>query len=489
MKQLGILDSAFINLEHPNTPQQIGGLGIYDPSTAPGEFVRFKDVLKNFEQRLARMPVFRTRLVEVPGGIDRPYWVTDDKFDVEYHIRHIALPEPGDWRQLCIQVARLHSRPLDMSIPLWECYIIEGLDNIPDLPPGSFAVYTKMHHSLVDGAGGQSFMAALHDLEPAPAVDPVKSPMEIEYRYPPLGAAEMIGRAVFNRARNAVPNARGLWNAARGFADTALRMYHSELPPLPMDAPRTRFDNPVGPHRVFDASIYALADFKAMKNATGTTLNDVAVAIISGGIRRYLKHYNELPEVSLAVNMPVNMRKRIGENQDNNQVGSMMGEIHTNVADPIERLHKVHESLEGAKKYIDTPFVDPLKLPGLAPPFLAKPMSRLYVDRKLTRLLPVGSAGVITNVPGPNFDLYCAGARLVQFYCQGLLTPGGALFHAVFSISGTVSISVTSDRDIMPDPQFYRQCLDESFAEMKAACAALAKSRLRPQAKLSDTAR
>ena len=294
MKQLGILDSAFINLEHPNTPQQIGGLGIYDPSTAPGEFVRFKDVLKNFEQRLARMPVFRTRLVEVPGGIDRPYWVTDDKFDVEYHIRHIALPEPGDWRQLCIQVARLHSRPLDMSIPLWECYIIEGLDNIPDLPPGSFAVYTKMHHSLVDGAGGQSFMAALHDLEPAPAVDPVKSPMEIEYRYPPLGAAEMIGRAVFNRARNAVPNARGLWNAARGFADTALRMYHSELPPLPMDAPRTRFDNPVGPHRVFDASIYALADFKAMKNATGTTLNDCwmhFLSIYTGSLNDRLLQY------------------------------------------------------------------------------------------------------------------------------------------------------------------------------------------------------
>ena len=140
MKQLGILDSAFINLEQTNTPQHVGGLGIYDPSTAPGGFVRFKDVIASFERRLGKLPLFRTRIVEVPGGLDRPYWVKDANFDVEFHLRHIALPEPGDWRQLCIQVARLHSRPLDMSRPLWEAYIIEGLDNIPNLPAGCFAV-------------------------------------------------------------------------------------------------------------------------------------------------------------------------------------------------------------------------------------------------------------------------------------------------------------------------------------------------------------
>ncbi|HMV72625.1 MAG TPA: wax ester/triacylglycerol synthase family O-acyltransferase, partial [Pseudomonadales bacterium] len=150
MRQLGVTDSTFINLENPTVPQHIGGVGIYDPSTAPGKFVRFKDVLASFEHRLAKLPIFRTRLVEVPLGLDRPYWVLDPNFDVEFHIRHIALPKPGDWRQLCIQVARLHSRPLDMSRPLWEVYVIEGLDNIPDLPKGSFAVYTKMHHSLVD---------------------------------------------------------------------------------------------------------------------------------------------------------------------------------------------------------------------------------------------------------------------------------------------------------------------------------------------------
>ena len=158
MKQLGTLDSAFINLESSSTPQHIGGLGIYDPSTSEAGFVRFKDVLASFEQRLNRLPMFRTRLVQVPGDIDRPYWVEDKNFDVEFHIRHISLPKPGDWRQLWIQAARLHSRSLDMSRPLWEAYIIEGLDNIPGLPEGAFAMYTKMHHSLVDGAGGAYIM-------------------------------------------------------------------------------------------------------------------------------------------------------------------------------------------------------------------------------------------------------------------------------------------------------------------------------------------
>src|SRR5204863_7206064 len=136
--------------------------------TAPGGAVTFKGILDHYRRRLHVTRTFRQKLVEVPLGLDHPYWIEDGDFDLEFHVRHIALPEPGDWRQLCIQVARLHSRPLDMSRPLWEAYIIEGLDNIPNLPKGCFAVYTKMHHSLVDGAGGSSFMAALHDLVPNP---------------------------------------------------------------------------------------------------------------------------------------------------------------------------------------------------------------------------------------------------------------------------------------------------------------------------------
>jgi WS/DGAT/MGAT family acyltransferase len=257
MKQLGILDAAFINLEQTNTPQHVGGMGIYDPSTAPGGFVRFKDVIAGFERRLGSMPLFRTRLVEVPGGVDRPYWVKDANFDVEFHLRHIALPEPGDWRQLCIQVARLHSRPLDMSRPLWEAYIIEGLDNIPNLPKGCFAVYTKMHHSLVDGAGGSSFMAALHDLVPDPGEEdePDAEPRLVDAE---PATTELLAKASVNSVKNTLQVARGSVTTLRDLGKYALDIARDEIPAPDVSAPKTILNKAVGPHRVFDAAEFPL---------------------------------------------------------------------------------------------------------------------------------------------------------------------------------------------------------------------------------------
>jgi len=469
MRQLGIIDSGFINMENPTVPQHIGGLGIYDPSTAPGGFVRFKDVLANFEQRLQRMPIFRTRLVEVPLGLDRPYWVLDPHFDVEFHIRHIALPKPGDWRQLCIQVARLHSRPIDMNRPLWEAYIIEGLDNIPNLPAGSFAVYTKMHHSLVDGGGGANFMAAIHDLEPVP-------PAPDEARDPPAHFGDiqpsdvrLLGKTLLRSGPRLLSTARGTAKIVGEFASMARRMLNDELPPAQVVTPKCRFDQPVGHNRVFEAREFTLAEFKALKNAAEVTVNDIAVAIVAGAMRKYLLAHNELPEESLGASMPVNMRTRVGETQDNNQVGAMQALLHTNVADPIERLRAIKKSLDEAKRYIETPLVKAVAVPGVLPPVIAKPLTRMYVRNKLTRYLPMGQATVITNVPGAPFDLYCAGARMVSYYPLGLINPGLGLFHAVFSCVGKISISVLGDRDQLPDPEFYRECLDASYEELRQA--------------------
>lgn len=470
MRQLGVIDSAFINLENPTVPQQIGGVGIYDPSTAPGKFVRFKDVLANFEQRFAKLPIFRTRLVEVPLGLDRPYWVIDPDFDVEFHIRHIALPQPGDWRQLCIQVARLHSRPLDMSRPLWEVYIIEGLDNIPNLPKGSFAIYTKMHHSLVDGAGGQDFMSALHDLEPVPARNETES-RNLPVRFADIQPSNsyLLGKSLLRSGSRFVAGTRGLGRTIGGLVSMARRISKKELPPMQVMAPKVRFDQPVGRNRVFEAVQYDLSEFKAMKDAAGLTINDVAVAIIAGALRKYLLKYDELPEESLLASMPVNLRSRVGETDDNNQVGAMTALLHTNIADPVERLNAIKKSLDDAKQYIDTPMTNVVGLAGSIPPMLAKPLTRMYVRRKLTRRLPMGQATVITNVPGPSMDLYCAGARLVSYYPMGLINPGLGLFHAVFSFNGKIAISITADRDQMPDPQFYRECIEKSYAELHNA--------------------
>ncbi len=467
MKQLGVLDTAFINLEQTNTPQHIGGLGIYDPSTAPGGFVRFKHVIANFEQRLNRLPLFRTRLHEVPGNIDRPYWVVDENFDVEFHLRHIALPHPGDWRQLCIQIARLHARPLDMSRPLWEAYIIEGLDNIPDLPEGSFAIYTKMHHALVDGAGGQSFMAALHDLEPAPEeVDYLlnQTPLLIDHK---PNAGELMVRAVMNQTKNTFTLASGSVGLVKDFAKLGYGIARKSIPRPDIQAPKTRFNQPVGKHRAFEAASFSVEDFKLIKNAFGMKVNDVALAVVSGAMVRYLDFVGELPEVSLAATIPMNMRTRRGESGDNNQVGSVFCKLHTDIKDPIERLKAIHDSANDAKEFGEkSPLVDAMKLVGVFSPWFAKGGAKLYSSGKISRHMPVNVSTVVTNVPGPNFDLYSAGARLVRYHGLGVLTPGVGLFHAVFSFGSAMTISVLADRDQLEQPDKYRAFLEDSFQEL-----------------------
>ena len=472
MEQLGFTDAIFINLETERTPQHIGFMGIYDPSTAKGGIVRFKDIIKNFEQRMHSLPKFRTRLVQVPGRLDRPYWVIDDSFDVEYHIRHIALPQPGDWRQLCIQVARISSRQMDLSRPLWECNVIEGLNRVEGVSPGSFAVYIKVHHCMVDGDLGQRILAVLHDLEPDPPEEP-EDEAEAEYiadhfRQPRLGDAEIVTRAFTNKVKNAVPYARGAVKVVSELADTLVKMARKEVPPMPM-GPKTRFDQPVGPHRSLEAAEFSLPEMKALRAATDATINDICVAVCSGALRKYLQHHGELPEQSLVVNLPVNMRKRGVVSDDNNIIASMMTYMHTDVADPVDRLQRIHAGIGEAKKLIGTPLSHPFKIGGLLPPFMIKPISRLYSEGELTRFLPAGTPAVVTNVPGPQMDLYANGAKLVKMYLLGMLTPGVGLFHAIFSLNELLTITVLADRDQMPDPQFYRQCLEESYAELRDA--------------------
>lgn len=467
MKQLGIIDSAFVNLEHPNTPQHIGGLGIYDPSTAPGGSVRFKGVIASFEQRLMKQPIFRSRLVRTPGNFDRPYWVQDANFDVEFHIRHIALPQPGDWRQLCILVSRLHARPLDMARPLWEAYIIEGLDNIVGVPEGGFAIYTKMHHSLVDGAGGASFMAAIHDLESDPKPSNERTTITVDA---PPSPAYLATTAAVNQVKNSFKMAKGAFGLARDLGKLAVGVARKEIPMPSISSPKTRFNKPVGPYRAFDAAEFPLDDVKLIKNAVGGKVNDVVLGIVAGAMRRYLESLNELPEESLAVSIPLNMRTRRGENGDNNQIGSVFLDIHTNIKDPIERLKAIMASAEEAKRYGEaSPLVDVLKVTGMFSPALTTPLIGLYINNQLTRHMPANVSGVVSNVAGPPFPLYSAGAKMVRYYGMGLLTPGMGIFSLAFSFDGVLTLSVLADRDTMPYPAVYRDFMYETFEEMREA--------------------
>ena len=469
MKQLGILDSAFINLEHKNVPQHIGSFGIYDQSTAPGGHVRFKSVIKHFERQIKKIPLFRTRLIQAPGRFARPYWIVDDNFDMEFHLRHIALPHPGDWRQLCILIARLHSRPIDMSRPLWESYVIEGLDNIEGLPKDCFVIYTKIHHSIVDGGGADNFMAAIHDLEPISHDDENEPEETYEGEIRP-SRFELMGTSAKSYLSNAWGLTKGGYELTQEVAKSAVKLAKGELKAPPTDAPNTRFNQPVGSYRVIEAATLPFEDFRYIKNQTHTKINDVALAIVSGAMRKYLDAHNEHPDTSLVASVPMNMRTRKGDTGDANQVGSIFTSLNSTIDDPLERLLAIHRSANEAKEFAENaPLKDALKLAGAMSPRITKRLINTYVDNKLTKHLPMKINTVVSNVPGPDFPLYCSGARLIRYHGLGVLTPGVGIFHLIFTYCGQVTITMMADRSMMPDPGFYRECLDNSYAELKAA--------------------
>jgi WS/DGAT/MGAT family acyltransferase len=467
MQQLSGLDAAFLYFETPNAPMHIAGFAIYDQSTAPGGLVTFKSILRNVEERLHRARCFRQKLVTVPFDLDHPYWIEDADFDLEFHVRHIALPKPGDWRQLCIQVARLHSRPLDLTRPLWEMTVIEGLDHVPGLPPGSFALVTKIHHAAIDGVSGSELTAAIHDVEPGAPVPPPKKPWkpEAEPSYLELGA-----RAAFHNARNPFRLARMV-----GRSIPAVARFRQQSAARPSDAsqdvPRTRFNGSVSPHRVVEGRRFDLGEIREIKKTTtGATVNDAVIAICGGALRKYLEAHGELPEQTLWAMTPISVRSDDERGAAGNQVSATTMAVRSDIADPAERLALVTEGSQRSKALTNAIGARLLSdytqfIPGAVAGLAARAWSRFGVANRIDPFFNT----VITNVPGPQHDLYWNHARLVANYGLGPVVDGMGIIHAVFSYCGELTITATSCRELMPDPQLYGQCLQDSFDELKRA--------------------
>ena len=479
MKQLSGTDNLFLQLEHGNQYMHVAGLGIYDPSTASGGAVRFKDILKFFEARLDRAPVFHRRLVTVPLDLDRPYWIDDGHIDVEFHVRHIALPQPGDWRQLCIQVARLHSRPLDRSKPLWEVYVIEGLDNIEGLPPGSFALYTKFHHAAVDGEGGTELMKAIHSFSPDEGLEPPDRPPRFQDREPT--ALELGARTLIHTAQKGPKLAKLTFKTATQLAGLGAD-YVSQLSNLFEEAgvpsvkvsrpktkkpPVTRFSGQVSAHRVVELVGISMADIKMVRErVAGTTFNEVFLATVAGSLRKYLEAKGELPERSMTAQVPMTTRGQDKGGDVGNQIAIGVMPLHTEIADPIERLRTISKGSEKAKSTMARVGKDFAAnvfdlLPAAASELVTKRM-----------MLPTMNM-VVSNVRGPDIPMYMAGARLVNFAPVSVAMDGLGLNVTGFSYHGTMWICATACREMMPDPGFYAQCLRESFDELVAAAGGL----------------
>jgi diacylglycerol O-acyltransferase / wax synthase len=469
MEQLSGQDASFVYLETASTPMHIGSVGIYDPSTAPGGFVRFKDILAHIDSRLDRARSFRQKLVRVPFDLDHPYWVDDADFDLEYHVRHIALPKPGDWRQLCIQVSRLHARGMDMTKPLWEFNIVEGLDNIPGLPPGCFALVAKVHHAAIDGMSGVELSAAVHDIEPKPVERKAKSSWKGESA---PAITEMLMRTWMNSITQPVRFAKTLANTVPGAARLIKEVAGGDvsLKGAKM-APQTLLNGKVGPHRVWDGEVFQLADIRAIKDRVdGATVNDVILTIIGGGLRKYLRSRKNLPKESLAAMAPISVRAEGEKDALGNLVSAMLVQLGTDIDDPMERLRFVRDNTlnskamtnaVGARTLTDYSQFLPSALAGLA--------ARLYTRLGAANIHSPVFNVVATNVPGPRIPLYFAGAKMVRMMGTGPIFDGMGMINAIYSYGPEIAISFTSDRDMVPDPANYAQALRASFEELLAA--------------------
>lgn len=466
MKQLNPVDSLFVYNETPRTPMHISPLMFYDVSGAPNGFVRFKDILQTFRTRLNRSPVFRRKLVRVPLDLGYPYWIEDADFDLEFHVRHLALPKPGDWRQFCILLSRLHGRPLDLSRPPWEAYIIEGLDNIEGLPPGSFAMYLKIHHSAIDGATGNQIVEALHDLGPESRTLPAHDDWQPEPVPSPTALLAQAWADLRRKPRQLVDLARHVREARQrvrdGFAGQPF-VTHDVHEPI-------RFTGRVSPHRVFGGLHVELARFKRIKDAIGQcTLNDVVLGVIGGALRQYLDSKHELPPHSLVAGVPVSTRLPGDASRDGNQVSGMRIHLRSDIADPVERVRRIHEDAIAGKAYQNAIGAQRIgDLSQSVPSALLALGMRISTATGLVRRNPLFHT-VVTNVPGPQVSLYMCGARMIGWFGAGALADGLGLFHTVTSYDGRIALAYLSCRQLMPDPDHYDRCLRESLEALEAA--------------------
>jgi diacylglycerol O-acyltransferase len=467
MQQLSPQDAQFLYIETGNNLTHVMGVNIFDPSTAPGGKVRFKDIIEHVESRLEYSQVFKRRLMRLPYDFDHPYWVEDEFFDVEHHMFHSRLPEPGDWRQFCIHLARHFSRPMDMNRPLWDMYVIEGLDRIDGIPKGSYAIATRVHHSAIDWASAMHFFSALSDIDPkgTPAIE--LQPVTGDLAGSP-STIKVLNRALVSNIQSPVKMASTLLRFSPAIFDTLRKSLGSDAGKSKR-VPQTRFNQAVSPHKMFDATNFSLQDMKRIKDAVeGSTINDVVLAICSGALRSYLEFHGELPEDPMVAIAPVNARRGRGDAETpGNNISAMSVAIPTNVADSLERLQTIRDTTrrtKAAKSGISARLMTDLS--KHVPAATMAGVARLVAGGRFTsRLCNL----FVSNVPGPQGPLYMAGAKLLHTYAMAPLADGMGLFIATPSYNGEMTFSIISAREIMPDIEFFRECLEASFAELMEA--------------------
>ena len=468
MRQLTSLDAQFLAIETPRAFGHVGGLAVYDPTSAPGGELTERDICRLIGERIHLLPPFTQKLVSVPLGLDLPYWIEDEDFDLDFHIREIGLAPPGDDRQLADQVARIMSRPLDRSRPLWELYLIRGLEG------GRDALLTKIHHSAVDGVSGNEILAVLLDLHPEGRE--IERPERPSAGQSPPSDLSLLARGLLGMPRHplrlvgalpttfshldtlpgvaSIPGARLLRRAAHSVAGALPGpLGNHELLEAPTRlAPRTRFNGPISAHRRLSFGSLPLDTVKAIKNELDVTVNDVVVALCASMLRAWLQERDELPDDPLVAMVPVSVRTEEEKGTFGNRIGAMFVPISTDEPDPRRRIERAHEVMRAAKeRYRATPADLLQDATQFVPPALMSGASRVTTGLLARAPLPPVLNLVISNVPGPREPLYCAGAQLMAYYPVSTIVDGAGLNITVLSYRDHMDVGIIGDRDQLDD--------------------------------------
>ncbi len=472
MKQLSGLDAGFLYMETATMFGHISGLSIYE---APEGGVHPHDLVRDrIEARLPLLTPLRRRLVEVPFQLDYPWWIEDPDFDIDFHVRHLAVPAPGGERELADLVGRVISRPLDRSRPLWEAHVVEGLEG------GQWALLLKIHHAAIDGAAGAVMNTLLLDAEPgaappevpeAPEPEPVPSPYEmmgrtlLGYAAQPQRYLAAQGRVLADAMRLAGERREDLVGAWRD-AVAAASPGSSAEPVLPTgSAPRTPFNRSITPHRRFAYRSFSLDDVKAVKNHFGVTLNDTVMAVCAGALRRYLDRHEALPARPLVAAVPVSIRTGEEEDPWTNRVSSIFASLPTHLEDPGERVRFASEAMLAAKGSFDLVPADALSdLTRFSPPVLFSESARLMTRLRAGDRLQQVSNLVISTVPGPREALYMDSALLRHYYPVSTIAEGQGLNITVQSYQDRLDLGLVGCRELMPD---LWHLVDDISAEME----------------------
>jgi WS/DGAT/MGAT family acyltransferase len=473
MRQLSGLDTMFLNLETNAVPMHVGGLTIVDPASAPKDF-GFDRVRRLIESRLHLLPMFRRRLVTSPLNLDLPYWIEDPEFDIEHHVRHRALPRPGNDKQLADFICDVMSTRLDRSMPLWRSYYVEGLSG------GRVALLSKIHHACVDGVAAADLLSVLLDLTPEPReVPPPEQPWEPETIPSPIQLAASTARNLVARPKEAWRLLREtgpyLFSAGRAALAHRRAQDHAEdrEPAAPEDrdvgaAPRMRFNTTITARRSFTFRSLPLADVKLVKNTFGTSVNDVVLGVCAGALRQYLLEKHELPDKSLVAAVPVSVRTVEDKGAHGNKVTMARSALHTEIEDPVERLQALSRRMGKVKKsFKATPARRMMDWVNVPSPGVLAQAARLYENFSIQDYVYPPYNLVISNVPGPAQPLYLCGARVQANYPVSIPYHGLAFNITVMSYLDNLDIGLTGHRTTVPDIDHLMDLLAQALAELK----------------------